>query len=84
VYGHPEKLKPNKKNWNTDNFGNFIADLGAEGEWIKLSDTIRDYGLATFQYKDIVVNIFLLRNKRKEILTTYFSLIMNSGSTMGI
>jgi hypothetical protein len=31
-----------------------------------------------------VVNIFLLQNKRKEILTTYFSLVMNSGSTMGI
>jgi hypothetical protein len=56
--GHPEKNKPHKKGWVTDDFGIYIADLAAKLKWSKLSTALPSgYSAIHLQYKDIIKDV---------------------------
>ena len=57
IPGHPEKRKPNRKDWNYLDYGNFIADLVAKGNTAKLDQQAPGPTIIHLKYPDIANDI---------------------------
>jgi hypothetical protein len=56
--GHPEKNKPHRKGWDTDDFGIYTADLAAKHKWSKLSKALPSgYAGVHLQYNEIIKDV---------------------------
>ena len=57
IPGHPEKRKPNREHWDYLDYGNFIADLAAKGNFERLEKQAPNSTIIHLKYTDIANDI---------------------------